>query len=123
MRADFECYLTWDGDNALARLLDAADEAGIDYSVVMPKTEVEPQNDSLSRDIAGRQRLLGCALIDPRRSSAEEEVRRLVADHGFRGVKLMPVIHAYEVDDEPLVRPVVDAAAGRGGGVSLHSGP
>lgn len=30
MRADFEAYLTWDRDDALPRLLDAAAEAAID---------------------------------------------------------------------------------------------
>ena len=50
MFADFETYLTWDSDDSLARLIAAADEAGIRYTVVMPKTEVEPQNDRLARD-------------------------------------------------------------------------
>jgi predicted TIM-barrel fold metal-dependent hydrolase len=123
MHADFETYLTWDSEDALARLLAAADEAGIRYTVVMPKTEVEPQNDRLARDIADHPRLLGCALINPHHRTAVEEVRHAVKDSGFRGIKLMAVIHQYNLDDEPLVRPVAEAAAEAGAVVSIHSGP
>jgi len=123
MRADFESYLNWEGVDALARLLDAADEAQIRYVVVMPKTEVEPQNDRLARDIASNPRLLGCGLINPHHATAVEEVRHLVNDCGFKGVKLMGAIHKYEVDNEPLVRPIVEAAAELRIVVSVHSGP
>jgi predicted TIM-barrel fold metal-dependent hydrolase len=123
MRADFECYLTWEDADSLARLLEAADEAGIAYSVVMPKTEVDPDNERLARDIGRQSRLLGCALINPHHVTAVEEVRHVTADLGFRGIKLMAAIHRYELDDEPLVRPVVEAAADAGVVVSIHSGP
>jgi uncharacterized protein len=123
MRADFESYLTWDGADSLARLREAAAEAEIDYAVVMPKAEVEPQNDRLARDIAGDARLLGCAMIDPHRATAVEEVRHFVNDCGFKGIKLMAAIHKFNLDDESLVRPVVEAAAELGIVVSIHSGP
>src|SRR5262249_45331703 len=123
MRADFEAYLTWDHDDALGRLLDAAAEAAIDTTVVMPRTEVEPQNDRLARDLAGDPRLLGCALINPHQSAAIAEVRHVVRDHGFRGIKLMAAVHQYSRADEPLVRPIVETAAELGAVVSIHSGP
>lgn len=122
MRADFEAYLQWKTDDSLAQLLAAADEAGIDYVVVMPNAEVNPQNERLIQDIAGNPRLLGCAMIDPRRPTAVEEVRRTVRDGGCKGIKLMAAIHQFELDDEPLVRPVVESAAELGVVVSIHSG-
>jgi predicted TIM-barrel fold metal-dependent hydrolase len=122
VRADFESYLTWEGGDALARLRDAAAEAGMEYVVVMPKAEVEAQNDRLARDIAGDPRLLGCAMIDPHRATAVEEVRHFVKDCGFKGIKLMAAIHRFNLDEEPLVRPVVEAAAELGVVVSIHSG-
>src|SRR5262249_14775952 len=36
--------------------------------------------------------------------------------------KLMGAIHQYDVDNEPLVRPIVEAAAELGAVVSVHSG-
>ena len=38
------------------------------------------------------------------------------------GIKLMPAIHNYNVDD-PIVRPVVEAARDYGLIISIHSGP
>jgi predicted TIM-barrel fold metal-dependent hydrolase len=95
----------------------------MEYVVVMPKAEVEAQNDRLARDIADKPRLLGCAMIDPHRTTAVEEVRHFVSDRGFKGIKLMGAIHKFNVDDEPIVRPVVEAAAELGVVVSIHSGP
>jgi predicted TIM-barrel fold metal-dependent hydrolase len=123
MRADFETYLTWEGENPLARLLDAAAEAGIEKIVVMPKPEVDPQNERFARDIAGNPRLLGCPLINPHHSTAVAEVRRTAREWGCRGIKLMAAIHRYDLDDEPRVRPIVEAAAEHGLAVSIHSGP
>ena len=40
----------------------------------------------------------------------------------MRGIKLMPAIHNYNVDD-PIVRPVVEAARDNGLIISIHSGP
>jgi predicted TIM-barrel fold metal-dependent hydrolase len=122
MRADFESYLQWTSDDSLAQLLAAADEAEMEYVVVMPKAEVEPQNDRLARDIAGNRRLLGCAHINPHHSTAVEEVRQAVNGHGFRGIKLMGAIHKFAYGEERLVRPIVEAAAELGVVVSIHSG-
>jgi predicted TIM-barrel fold metal-dependent hydrolase len=122
MRADCESYLTWESEDSLARLLGVADEAEMDTIVIMPKAEVEAQNERLAREIAGNARLLGCAMIDPHRATAVAEVRHFVNDRGFKGIKLMAAIHQFDLDDEPLVRPVVEAAAELGIVVSIHSG-
>jgi predicted TIM-barrel fold metal-dependent hydrolase len=89
----------------------------------MPKAEVEPQNERLAHDIRGNPRLLGCAMVSPHHPTAVAEVRQAADDFGFRGIKLMAAIHRFHLDDEPLVRPVVEAAAERGMVVSVHSGP
>ena len=135
---DFEVYLNesigrepLEPDVVLARLLEMADEAGVDVSVVMPanqsartgETYLHPDNERVSRAIRGNPRFLGCATINPTFGApAVEELERLVRDEGFRGVKLMAALHHYDVDD-PIVDPVLARASDLGLVASIHSGP
>ncbi len=135
---DFEVYLNesvagqpLDPEAVLARLLEMADEAGVDVSVVMPanqsartgETYLHPDNDRVARTIRGDPRFLGCATINPTfGTSAVEELERLARDEGFRGVKLMAALHHYEVDDQ-IVDPVLARARELGLVASIHSGP
>jgi predicted TIM-barrel fold metal-dependent hydrolase len=135
---DFEVYLnesvagqSLEPEAVLARLLEMADEAGVDVSVVMPanqsartgETYLHPDNDRVARTIRGTPRCLGCATINPTFGiPAVEELERLVREEGFRGVKLMAVLHRYNVDDT-IVDPVLAKAQELGLVASIHSGP
>lgn len=137
LNVDFEVYLNesvadqpLEPDVVLARLLEMADEAGVDVSVVMPtnqsartgETYLHPDNDRVARTIRGNPHFLGCATINPTFGApAVEELERLVREQGFRGVKLMAALHHYDVDD-PIVDPVLAKARDLGLVASIHSG-
>lgn len=126
MRGDFEAYLSanYEGRQfTLEELLAWEDEAGMDVAVVMPNTEVVPKNRELGETLKGNKRTLGCALINPcTGDAAVQEIRSAIRDWGLKGMKLMPVIHKYNIDD-PMVDGVMKAARDLGIIVSIHSGP
>ena len=66
--------------------------------------------------------MLGCALVHPTEPEPISQVKFAAEEWGMSGIKLMPAIHNYNVDD-PIVRPVVEAARDYGLIVSIHSGP
>lgn len=127
MRGDFEAYLNddfrdEDGNLDLNALLELEDEADMDVAVIMPNTQPDPRNDELADAIRGNRRALGCALIHPTEPEPVEQVELAAKEWGMRGIKLMPAVHNYNVDD-PIVRPVVEAARDYELIVSIHSGP
>ena len=81
-----------------------------------------PQNDELAEAIRGNPRALGCALVHPTEPKPVEQVKLAAEEWGMRGIKLMPAVHKYNIDDL-IVRPVVEAARDHGLIVSIHSGP
>jgi predicted TIM-barrel fold metal-dependent hydrolase len=126
MKADFESYYTLEYQNkpfTIEQIFEMEDEAGIDIAVVMPNTAEVPDNERLAKAIKGNKRALGCALIDPKSGKKGiDELKKAVTDWGFKGLKLMAVIHKYNVDDE-IVNPLVKTARELGIPVSIHSGP
>lgn len=127
MRGDFEAYLndSFRDDNGkldLGQLLALEDEAEMDVAVIMPNTQPEPPNAELAEAIKGNPRALGCALIHPTETDPVSQVNQAADSWGMKGIKLMPAVHGYNVDNE-IVRPVVEAARDNGLIVSIHSGP
>jgi predicted TIM-barrel fold metal-dependent hydrolase len=127
MRGDFEAYLnnSFRDDNGklnLNKLLALEDEAEMEMVVIMPNTQPNPQNDELSEAIKGHPRALGCALVHPTEADPVGQVQKAASEWGMKGIKLMPAVHEYNVDDE-MVKPVVEAARECGLIVSIHSGP
>ncbi len=127
MRGDFEVYLNdsfrdENGKLDLAALLALEDEANMDTVVVMPTPQPLPQNEELAEAIRGNPRTLGCALVHPTEPDPVEQVRLAAEVWEMPGIKLMPAIHNYNVDD-PIVRPVAEAARHYGLIISIHSGP
>lgn len=127
MRGDFEAYLndSFRDDNGkldLDQLLALEDEAEMDVAVIMPNTQPEPPNAELAEAIKGNPRALGCALIHPTETDPVSQVNQAADSWGMKGIKLMPAVHGYNVDNE-MVRPVVEAARDNGLIVSIHSGP
>ena len=127
MRGDFETYLNdsfrdKNGELDLKGLLDLEDEADMDVAVIMPNTQPEPPNAELAEAIKGNPRALGCALIHPTEGDPVSQIHQAANTWQMKGIKLMPAVYGYNVDDE-IVRPVVEAARDNGLIVSIHSGP
>ena len=119
MRGDFEAYLTISLDEILAM----EDEAGVDVVVVMPKPEMEAKNKELVETLGDNPRTIGCPLINPHNGAeAVAELKTAVTEWGLKGMKLMPAIQQYNVDDE-MVLPLMRTAQELDIIVSIHSGP
>jgi len=121
LRVDFEAYLNeeWAGKPfGVAELLAMEDEGDINVAVVMPanqnaatkQTYLQPDNLRVADAIRGNARCIGCATINPTFGpSAGALLRDLALNHGFKGVKLMAVLHNYTIDD-PVIDPIMQIA-------------
>jgi len=125
MILDYETYWNPAGGGNLERLLELFDEASPDYRAVLfpPSRDVHPRNHGLHEALATfpqRERFVPCAYINPNLYDAVGELETAVERYGFRGMKLMPTIHRYNVDSE-VTRPVMGKARDLGIPVTIHS--
>jgi len=125
MILDYETYWNPAGGGNLERLIELFDEASPDYRAVLfpPSRDVHPRNRGLHEALAAfpqRERFVPCAYINPNLYDAVGELETAVERYGFRGIKLMPTIHRYNVDSE-VTRPVMEKARDLGIPVTIHS--
>jgi hypothetical protein len=94
------------GEELIGRL----DQVGVDRAVIFPYVEV-PDNvyiDEQARRYSDR--LIPMCSVNPWQTGALDEVRHCVADLGFKGVKLHPLLHGYRLSDHSLVDPIFELA-------------
>ena len=125
MILDYETYWNPEGGGNLERLIGLFDEASPDYRAVLfpPSRDLHPRNQELHEALAAfpeRERFIPCAYINPNLYDAVEELETAVESYGFRGMKLMPTIHRFNVDSE-VTRPVMEKARDLGIPVTIHS--
>lgn len=111
---------------APANYLCLMDECGVDYTVVLaelaPITTGICTNEDVAAFCAASPRLLPFASINPHTSpNPVQELRHLVGDLGFRGLKLYPTYQYYYPNDA-LLYPLYAAAQELGIPVSMHLG-
>ena len=90
-------------------LLSDLDRAGVDKAVVFGRIANfrEEFNDFIAECVATHpDRLIGFAVVNPRRENGAEELRRAVTDLGMKGLKLHPTWHSYHIDDHELMDPI-----------------
>jgi predicted TIM-barrel fold metal-dependent hydrolase len=112
---DFQTFLPSEFNNSpfsADDLLQLADTASVDYMVVMPPISEKPDNESLADRIGDRERLIGCASVNPTLGedvvkAFEESIQR-----GMKGLHLLPRTHRYAIDSD-LVSPLLDVAQAR----------
>lgn len=106
-------------DGSPNALLERMDSKGVDRAFVSAFESIlyrNPQagNEELRDAVAGREdRLVPFATIDPTYTAWREDLTTCVEDWGFRGVKLLPLYHDYDLDDEAAVA-LLDACADLG---------
>lgn len=101
-------------------------EAGVDYTVVLaeiaPITTGIASNEAVAAWCAESPRLIPFASINPHLTlNPAAELRRLVTDQGFRGLKLYPT-YQYFYPNDPLVYPIYAAAQDLGIPITFHTG-
>jgi predicted TIM-barrel fold metal-dependent hydrolase len=125
MILDYETYWNPEGGGNLERLVQLFDEASEDYRAVLfpPSHYIHPMNRELHEAIDSfpqRERFIPCAYINPNLYDAVEQLETAVESYGFKGIKLMPTIHRFNVDSE-VTRPVMEKARDLGVPVTIHS--
>ncbi|HXW38025.1 MAG TPA: amidohydrolase family protein [Nitrososphaerales archaeon] len=79
-------------------------------------------NDLVHRAVSSYpDKLTGCVWPDPRKKGARLLVRKALAQWGFKGVKLHPLLHAFLPNDE-IVYPIMEEARRARVPVLIHSG-
>ncbi len=127
MILDYETYWRPEqrGEGNLQQLIRLFDEVGPDYRAVLfpPSRTIRPMNremhDALG-DFPQRERFIPSAYINPNLYDAVSELETAVRDYGFKGMKLMPTIHRYNVDCV-VTHPVIEKAGKLGVPVTIHS--
>jgi predicted TIM-barrel fold metal-dependent hydrolase len=106
-----------------AEMLSVMDRLGVDVGFAMPAPGLRPDNDGLAELIRPHpDRFVGVAWINPNTGSdALRDLERAATQHGFRGIKLQPILHAFS-PMQAHVRQVVDLAAQLGLVVIVHTG-
>ena len=127
MILDYETYWNPEGGGSgnLSLIVRLFDEVSRDYRAVLfpPSRTVRPMNRELHGALGGfqeRDRFIPCAYINPNLYDAVDELEASVRDYGFRGMKLMPTIHRYNVDSV-VTHPVMEKARELGIPVTIHS--
>jgi predicted TIM-barrel fold metal-dependent hydrolase len=116
---DFEIYLHY--DVTAADLLALEDRAGIDMAVVMPQIEERCDNKRVAEAVAGEERLLGCACVNPNYVTAVDELKQAITEWGLSGLKLMAMRQNFFVASA-VVDPLMGQARELGIPVTIHSG-
>lgn len=127
MIVDYETYWNPEGGDLgnldpIVRLLD---EVSPNYRAVIfpPSRTVKPLNRELNIALEGfpkRNRFIPCAYINPNLYDAVDELERAVVEYGFKGMKLMPALHRYNIDSV-VTHPVMEKARELNIPVTIHS--
>jgi hypothetical protein len=102
------------------------DESGVDYGVVLaeqaPLTSGHASNETVRRLCAGSPRLIPFASLNPHLTpDPARELRRLVTEDGFRGLKLYPT-YEYFYPNDAMLYPIYAVAQELGIPVMWHTG-
>ena len=96
-------------------LRDRMDEAGVDLACIFPHVEGGFRNDDVDDAVAAVPgRFVPFLAVDPWLGALAVAEIHERADRGYRGVKLHPTIHGYNLGDLELLSPVLDAVQERG---------
>jgi predicted TIM-barrel fold metal-dependent hydrolase len=127
MIIDYETYWNPEGGGSgnLDLIIRLFDEVSSDYRAVVfpPSRTVQPLNRELRIALEGflkRNRFIPCAYINPNLYDAVDELESAVVDYGFKGMKLMPTIHRYNIDSV-VAHPVMEKAKELDIPVTIHS--
>ncbi len=106
-------YLTAETYSVKTMLRDM-DSAGVDMAVGCSLGQMI-DNDYIAR-VARKHpdRIIPFGQVNARDRDAADQIRRDHDKHGFKGIKLHPVLHGYHIVDHGLLDPVYEACAERG---------
>jgi predicted TIM-barrel fold metal-dependent hydrolase len=117
---DVECYLNSRAE--ISSVMETQRSAGIDYTILMPPPNIFPDNASIYETTVDLPNVIKFAAINPRLGQqAMDEMEKLYKEQGFKGIKLTPPKHGYQIA-EKFLHPFFDKALELGMVVTIHSG-
>lgn len=90
------------------------DAAGVDMAVGCSLGQMIDNDYTASVGRAHPDRIIPFGQVNARDVDAADKVRRDHDRHGFKGLKLHPVLHGYHIVDHGLLDPIYEACAERG---------
>ncbi|HEX2998471.1 MAG TPA: amidohydrolase family protein, partial [Anaerolineales bacterium] len=103
-------------------VLETQRAAGIDYTILMPPPNIFPDNASICETTQGHSNVIKFAAVNPRLGlPALAEMEKLNKEWGFKGIKLTPPKHGYQIA-EKFLHPFFEKAIELGMVVTIHSG-
>lgn len=103
-------------------LITCMDRLGVDVSLATPLASGLRHNRYVQEAVMRHGgRLVGFYWVNPRSAPGVEDMVRMLAHGGFRGVKLRPESEGFRVDNLSLLAPILEAAEGFGVPVYIHS--
>jgi predicted TIM-barrel fold metal-dependent hydrolase len=104
-----------------AELVAKIDAVGVDKAVMFPFVEGSFTNDPIKEAFDQfPDRLIPYCAVNPWQPDAADEVRRCIADWGFKGLKLHPTINGFHLSDPLLVDPLFKVADELGFPIIVH---
>ena len=130
---DADCHISSHKFDGLAmtadELLAVMDRSAVDKALIWLKPpydkNIDPENAAIHRAVASHpDRFLGFGWTNPRLGldRARDTVRRCYEEYDFLGIKFNGAQDDYVIDDDALVMPVVETAAGYGRPIAFHIG-
>ncbi|MEM2997111.1 MAG: amidohydrolase family protein [Candidatus Bathyarchaeia archaeon] len=103
-------------------LIALMDGLKVDVSLATPLASGLRHNQYVQSAIERyRRRVVGFYWVNPRSASGVEDMVRMLAHGGFRGLKLRPESDGFRIDNLNLLAPILEAAEGFGATVYIHS--
>jgi predicted TIM-barrel fold metal-dependent hydrolase len=108
------------------RLISEMDRNSVTSAVVMPNFHLPHRLGDANLELASsisrfRDRLFAFAWLDPRIEGCCEQLEMLVETHGFRGLKLHPVLGGYYISNK-IVHPLIERTIRLDIPVMIHTG-
>lgn len=96
-------------------LVTRMDDAGVDLACIFPHVEAGFDNDEVDDAMFAQPgRFIPFMALNPWYGGQAVWELHQRADRGYRGIKLHPTIHGYNLGDLALLGPILDAARERG---------
>jgi predicted TIM-barrel fold metal-dependent hydrolase len=95
-------------------MLKDMDAAGVDMAVGCSLGQMIDNDYTAQVGRTYPDRILPFGQVNAREADAADQIRRDHDAHGFKGLKLHPVLHGYHIVDHGLLDPIYEACAERG---------
>ncbi|WP_040214989.1 amidohydrolase family protein [Clostridium polynesiense] len=116
MVIDYHCHLPWDREKdeyLVEQLIADMDKNNIDIRMIsaIDGYSIKEQNDAMISAVKKYpDKLIGCAVINPKERDCIEELHRVIESGCIKAIELDSLVHNYYPETEPLIDNILDIA-------------